>query len=322
MSSFGVQNPEHPDISDVLEYLQREPVMLRALQEYMREKEQVENLLLTRLEEVERRLEVEGQNGEEPVPQEPAFNEEEAEWAPLPETDDEAENWPSGAEWAPLPDDDSEEPEVPTAPSAVAEPVESIRELVLRTRTINIPVLATRGSLAAATPEKFHPADLGDLPEQLRRELLVPQAEPYTVVQANEESNIVCGICGRQFGTLKGWRIHASRMHKQDGFCARCGHYLLLPPGFTAAQKTAAVELHALDWCPRACAAVVNERQVKRRRLDLVGREEDTHHLFIPGEKLLIFKKPVIISGPPHAADLLLPVPALHSSAQRSTSKR
>ncbi|EJW71740.1 zinc finger protein, partial [Wuchereria bancrofti] len=174
--------------------------------------------------------------------------------------------------------------------SADAEPVESFRELVLRTRTIRIPVLATHASLVAAAPEEFHPADLGDLPEQLRRELLVPQAEPYTVVQTNEDSNIVCGICGRQFATLKGWRIHASRMHKQDGFCARCGHYVLLPPGFTAAQRTAAVEIHTLDWCPRACAAVINERQVKRRRLDLVGREEDAHHLFIPGKKLLIFK--------------------------------
>uniref|UniRef100_A0AAF5PWA8 C2H2-type domain-containing protein n=1 Tax=Wuchereria bancrofti TaxID=6293 RepID=A0AAF5PWA8_WUCBA len=274
MSLSGAQNPEHADISDVLEYLQRQPVMLRALQEYMREKEQVENLLLTRLEEAERRLEVEGRSREEPAPQEPAFNEEEAEWAPLPETDDEAENWPSGAEWAPLPDDDSDEPEVPAAPmetNADAEPVESFRELVLRTRTIKIPVRATHGSLATAVPEEFRPADLGDLPEQLRRELLVPRAEPYTVVQANDDSNIVCGICGRQFATLKGWRIHATRMHKQDGFCARCGHYVLLPPGFTAAQRTAAVEIHALDWCPRACAAVINERQVKRRRLDLAS---------------------------------------------------
>uniref|UniRef100_A8PE84 Zinc finger, C2H2 type family protein n=2 Tax=Brugia malayi TaxID=6279 RepID=A8PE84_BRUMA len=291
VGSRVAQNPEHRTISDVLVYLEREPVMLRALQEYMREREQIEDLLLTCLEDTERRSEVEGQDGEEPVPQEQAFYEEEAEWAPLPETNDadEAENWPTEAEWAPLPESD-EETEAPVAPNAVAEPVESVRELVLRTRTINIPVLATHTSVAAA-PEEFHPADLGDLPEQLRRELLVPQAEPYTVVQANEERNIVCGICGRQFATLKGWRIHASRMHKQDGFCARCGHYLLLPPGFTAAQKRAATEVHALDWCPRACAAVINERQVKRRRLDLVGREEDANHLFIPGEKLLISKK-------------------------------
>uniref|UniRef100_A0AAF5Q6Z8 Uncharacterized protein n=1 Tax=Wuchereria bancrofti TaxID=6293 RepID=A0AAF5Q6Z8_WUCBA len=87
------------------------------------------------------------------------------------------------------------------------------------------------------------------------------------------------------------------------GFCARCGHYLLLPPGFTAAQRTAAVELHALDWCPRACAAVIGERQVKRRRLDLVGREED--HLFIPGNKLAFPTRP----------NLSLPALSLHSFA-------
>uniref|UniRef100_A0A1I7VZ89 Uncharacterized protein n=1 Tax=Loa loa TaxID=7209 RepID=A0A1I7VZ89_LOALO len=46
----------------------------------------------------------------------------------------------------------------------------------------------------------------------------------------------------------------------------------MLPSGFTAAQKTTAIELHALDWCPRASAAVINERQVKRRRLDCMER--------------------------------------------------
>ncbi|VDM12397.1 unnamed protein product [Wuchereria bancrofti] len=115
--------------------------------------------------------------------------------------------------------------------------------------------------MAAAIPEAFRPADLEELPEQLRRELEMPQAEPYMVVRVEGTVNIVCGICNRQFETLKGWRIHTSRMHKQDGFCARCGHYLLLPPDFTAAQKGAAMELHALDWCPRACAAVMKERQ-------------------------------------------------------------
>uniref|UniRef100_A0AAF5Q6V7 Zinc finger protein n=1 Tax=Wuchereria bancrofti TaxID=6293 RepID=A0AAF5Q6V7_WUCBA len=294
----------------VFEFLEREPEMHRILQRFVSETIESKRSLTTRLEEAERRLEeLEGRNAHEvmeenPVPQEPEFDEEEAElaplpesseevenwpsgaeWAPLPESSEEAENWPSGAEWAPLPDDDEgEEPEAPVAPmetSGIVEPVETIRELVLRTRTIRIPVLATQEQLAAAIPEEFQPADLGDLPEQLRMELQVPQVEPYTVTQG-EENKIVCGICRRQFETLKGWRIHASRMHKQDGFCARCGHYLLLPPGFTAAQRTAAVELHALDWCPRACAAVIGERQVKRRRLDLVGREED--HLFIPGQ--------------------------------------
>ncbi|VDN86265.1 unnamed protein product [Brugia pahangi] len=314
MLAANGDGPAVPGISDVLRYLENEPVMLHALQEFINMTQQRDSLLNARLTEVERRLagyegrnaqqEVEVEEMEEgPAPQEPEFNIEEAEWAPLPESDDEAD-WLAEAERAPLPDSSEESPEVPVAPveaSGVEEPEEEIREIVLRSRTIRIAVPATNTALAAAIPEAFRPADLGDLPVQLRRELETPQAEPYTVIRAEGSTSIVCGICNRQFGSLKGWRIHTSRMHKQDGFCARCGHYLLLPPNFTAAQKTAALELHALDWCPRACAAVMKERQVKRRRLNLVGREEDTHHLFVP----------VTSSGIPHAANLSLPVPTI-----------
>ncbi|VDN84073.1 unnamed protein product [Brugia pahangi] len=85
---------------DVLDFLQREPVMLRALQETV----EFETSLTTRLEKAERRLEeFEGRNAHEemeegPVPQEREFNEGEAVYAPLSENDNEAENWPSGAE--------------------------------------------------------------------------------------------------------------------------------------------------------------------------------------------------------------------------------
>uniref|UniRef100_A0AAF5PVC6 C2H2-type domain-containing protein n=1 Tax=Wuchereria bancrofti TaxID=6293 RepID=A0AAF5PVC6_WUCBA len=332
MLAANEEGPAMPGIFDVLRYLENEPVMLYALQEFMNITQQRESLLLARLTEAEGRLAgYEGRNAQQevrneeeeemeegPAPQEPEFNIEEAEWAPLPESDDEAE-WLTEAELAPLPDsEDSEEnPEVSVAPEEasgqVEEPEEEIREIVLRTRTIKVPVPATNTTLAAAIPEAFRPADLEELPEQLRRELEMPQAEPYMVVRVEGTVNIVCGICNRQFETLKGWRIHASRMHKQDGFCARCGHYLLLPPDFTAAQKGAAMELHALDWCPRACAAVMKERQVKRRRLNLVGREEDTHHLFVPVNRCF---RPIRSSGTPHAVDLSLPVstisPLLH----------
>ncbi|VDM14319.1 unnamed protein product [Wuchereria bancrofti] len=218
---------ENQDLQAVFNFLRREPVMFQALQRFVVGTIQFERSLMNLLDEVQRKLdEMEGQNAHEEmeesaVSQEPGFDEEEAERAPLPETDDDddAESWLHEAELAPLPSDEDEEPEPEVQPepmdtSGTEEPVESVRELVLRTRTIKIPVLATQEVLAA-----------------------------------------------RQFGTLKGWRIHASRMHKQDGFCARCGHNLLLPPGFTAAQITAAVELHALEWCPRACAAVISERQ-------------------------------------------------------------
>ncbi|VIO92740.1 Uncharacterized protein BM_BM17438 [Brugia malayi] len=299
MLSANEEVPVVPGIFDVLRYLENEPVMLHALQEFMNMRQHCESLLLTRLTEVEGRLaEYEGRKevGEErdeeeveerPAPQEPGFNIEEAEWASLPESDDEAD-WLAEAERAPLPDSEGREesPEVPVAgvEASGEEPEEEIREIVLRSRTIRITVPTTNATLATAIPEAFRPADLGELLEQLRRELEMPQVEPYTVVRAEGSVNIVCGICNRQFETLKGWRIHTSRMHKQNGFCARCGHYLLLPPSFTVVQKTAAMELHALDWCPRACATVMKKRQVKRRRLNLVGREEDTHHLFVPGK--------------------------------------
>ncbi|VIO94829.1 Uncharacterized protein BM_BM17549 [Brugia malayi] len=263
MFAAAEESPEHPDISDVLRYLENAPVMLRALQEFISAKQQYEDMLLTRLAAYEGRNAQ--QNMEEgPAPQEPEFNIEEAEWAPLPDSYDAEEQWLAEAELAPLPDDSEESPEVPVPPmeiSSVDEPEEAIREIVLRSRTITIPVPVTHATVAVALPEVFHPADFGDLPDQFRRELEVPQAEPYTVVREEGNITIVCGICDRQFETLKGWRIHASKKHKQDGFCARCGHNLLLPPEFTAAQRTAAVELHALDWCPRACAAVMDERQ-------------------------------------------------------------
>uniref|UniRef100_A0A1I7W2E2 C2H2-type domain-containing protein n=1 Tax=Loa loa TaxID=7209 RepID=A0A1I7W2E2_LOALO len=149
-----------------------------------------------------------------------------------------------------------------------------------KSKTTQISVLTTQTTLAEATSEVFHRSDLRDLPEQLRRELQVPETEPYTVVQVEGNNSIVCGICNRQFGTLKGWRIHASMTHKQDGFSARCSHYFLLPPEYTAAQQIAAVGLHALDCCP----AVIKRKARK-------------------APAIMLFR-------PSHAADLSLPVPS------------
>ncbi|VDM94204.1 unnamed protein product [Onchocerca ochengi] len=291
--------PELPDIFDVLDYLKDRPVMLRALWEYLNDsaeaclqyslKEnntvtivpfQIEEYLCARLAEAERRLEeMEGQNARdgEPASQRPEINEEEAERAPLPTVDDEAEdwpaeaeltplpedNWPIEAEWAPLPEDNEDNSEMPVAPvevssAEVVEPAVTVRELVLRTRTINIPVPTVQSAPAVVVPEAFQPADVGNLPQQFCSKLAPPQADAYTVAYIDGIPTI--------------------------GFCSNCGHNLLLPSSFTAAQKCAAVELHILEWCPRTRAAVMNERRVKRRRLDLVGREEDAQNLFVPGK--------------------------------------
>ncbi|VBB35390.1 unnamed protein product, partial [Acanthocheilonema viteae] len=195
--------------------------------------------LQTRLEEAERRLEeLEGRNAreeldEEPMSRESEFDEEEAEWAPLPE--EEAENWPNGAEWASLPDDEDEELETSEAPmetSGDEEPEEAFRELVLRSRTITIPVPATQGRLVAASPEDFRPADLGDLPEQLRNELQVPRAEPYTVVRG-EESNDIGNVWHLQQAVRNNKRVAHSRFEN-----AQAGWLLYplraLPPVATA----------------------------------------------------------------------------------------
>uniref|UniRef100_A0A1I7V6E7 snRNA-activating protein complex subunit 3 n=1 Tax=Loa loa TaxID=7209 RepID=A0A1I7V6E7_LOALO len=168
-----------------------------------------------------------------------------------------------------------------------------------RTRMIKISVPATHTTLDTVIPEAFHPEDLGDLPEQLRRELELPEAESvrylrqairYTkrVAHSRLDETQTGGLFWYIWFNLK---LSNPLIIHIPGFCARCGHYLLLPPEFTAAQKTAVVELHALDWCPRTCAAVINERQVMRRRFYLVGREKDAYHIFIPGEKVAIFEK-------------------------------
>ncbi|VBB34016.1 unnamed protein product [Acanthocheilonema viteae] len=199
------------------------------------------------VDEAERRLEELGERNvravdEKPMPREVEFDKHETEWAPLPDDEDE-EHWPSGAEWASLPDDETEGLRIGGTNGE---------------DQVTIPVLATQGTSAAAAPEEFRPADLGDLPEQFRRELQVPWAKPYTVARGQGNSGI---------GSL--------RPSKGGAFM----------PRECTGKVPAALELHNLDWCPRSRAAVINERQVKRRRLELVRREGDL--LFIPGEKLV-----------------------------------
>ncbi|VDN85218.1 unnamed protein product [Brugia pahangi] len=193
---------EDQEIEILFEYLKKEPAMYRILQRFVSRA----------VQDGGDGVEVGGTGRaecpameEDPVPQEPEFNEEEAEWAPLPENEnDEAENWPSEAEWTPLPEEveEGEESEVPGVPMEIEERWRQyVNSSCKRTRTIRIPVPAMQEAIAAAPPEK---------------ELIVPQAEPYTVAQGEGNKKTVCGLCCRQFETLKGWRIHASRTHKQD----------------------------------------------------------------------------------------------------------
>uniref|UniRef100_A0A915PRE7 BACK domain-containing protein n=1 Tax=Setaria digitata TaxID=48799 RepID=A0A915PRE7_9BILA len=139
-------SPEIANIFDVfLRFLGSESVMLNALQEYIVQRDQVRAPKMEDKELVE-----------ESASQEMVFNVEEAEWAPLPESDDdEAGNWLAEAE----------------------------------SRAIRVPVLATQQTLVAAEPEpeEFHSVDVAKLPEQ------VPQTEPYTIVRREEKSmSILC----------------------------------------------------------------------------------------------------------------------------------
>ncbi|VDM23373.1 unnamed protein product [Wuchereria bancrofti] len=101
----------------------------------------------------------------------------------------------------------------------------------------------------------------------------VPQAEPHTVVQEQGNNNIGNSVWYLQQAVRNIKRVAYSRLENaQAGRIVKgCRWFLrLLSPGFTAAQKTAAVEHHALDW-------------------------------------------PMIISGTPHAARLLLPAPIFYA---------
>ncbi|VIO97220.1 Uncharacterized protein BM_BM17684 [Brugia malayi] len=283
------------DIKIVFEYLKREPEMYRILQRFVSETLQFERSLIEGMMEAGRRLEgLVGQNAHEvmeenPVPQEPEFDEEEAERTPLPESSEEAENWPCEAEWTPLPYDEEEEENEPEAPVAPME-------------TSGIDARGRFASRFLPRRKKWlrqyrkNPADLGDLPNG--------------VASAAGGTIHVCGFCGRQFDTLKGWRIHASRMHRQEGFCARCGHNLLLPPGFTAAQRTAAVELHALDWWVPEGLCGRNWRKTGEAQIGSCGKRRGS----------FVHSRPIITTGFSHAANLSLPAPSLQSLPRNTAS--
>uniref|UniRef100_A0A915Q3T1 C2H2-type domain-containing protein n=1 Tax=Setaria digitata TaxID=48799 RepID=A0A915Q3T1_9BILA len=194
---------------------------------------------------------------------------------------------------------------VPRARSAASDHEEgAFREIVLRSRTIRVPIAGeSRRKRTLPSLEALQLPDIEGLPEHYKQLLVAPEIDPYTANRKDDGSIVIeCGFCPKEFGTIKGWKIHAAKMHRQNGFCQKCGYFIDMPH-VTAAEEIAAVmELHSMEWCPQASKAEMNERAMKRRRLELVGRNEEAEHYFISEH---IFQKPYNKKSPP-------PVPVMY----------
>ncbi|VDO07705.1 unnamed protein product, partial [Brugia timori] len=239
MAHAEAYGPNLPTFADLKNHLRKEPLYFQVLEGYLRN--------TAKLCDLEREAENENQIALHLLEQQQqqALEQEEEPVLVLVDAHESCEEVEEMAEERQVSHDEEGYDAVPRTSAEIPErsEAESICEIALRSRTIRIPQREAK----PVVPEAFHAPAVQGLPARYQQLLVRPPIDPYVVIRnADGSTTIECGICPKEFGTLKGWRIHASKVHKKNGFCQKCGHFVDMPHVRSDDEITAMMELHAL----------------------------------------------------------------------------